>query len=98
MRLPTQSWTRFRKVETGARLMDEVMERLGIDAAASIRDSAGEEFAAARSNCASCRHAVACRRWLDASIVMSAPPPFCPNRDFYCQFRAVDAGVLRVAH
>ncbi len=87
MRWPMQRWSQYRRVNAGAQLMDEVMERLGVDPVAAIRNTRGADFTQARSNCIDCMHARQCRRWLDASIILRAPPIFCANNRFFLTFR-----------
>ena len=68
------------------------MERLGFEPIALIRQSKGAGFAEARANCIDCRHARQCRSWLDASIVMTAPPNIRANAHAFEQLKVVPKG------
>jgi hypothetical protein len=83
MRLSPQTWAKLRKVESQHIHFDAMRERLGIHEITAARLNGGTAVATARRACVSCRHDQACKRWLDASIVLEAPPVFCPNTAFF---------------
>lgn len=83
MREPKQTWPQLRRVDAQARRLDDVMERLGIDPATAVRLESGTAFAEARRACIDCPQDRKCAAWLDASIILEAPPVFCPNAGFF---------------
>ncbi len=83
MREPVQTWPQFRNVERQAARLDDVMTRLGIDPPKAVRIDHGAAFAKARRTCLECQQERKCAIWLDASIVLEAPPVFCPNAWFF---------------
>jgi hypothetical protein len=87
MHRSAQSWYRFRRVVSRASRLDEMMGRLGVDKLAAIRKERGSNFKIAVERCINCRYGPQCGRWLDASIVLSEPPPFCANAHFLEEFR-----------
>jgi hypothetical protein len=87
MREPTQTWPQFRNIEHQAQRLDEVMQRLGIDVPKAVRLQKGEAFARARRACIECQQERKCGVWLEASIVLEAPPLFCPNAGFFAAAR-----------
>ena len=83
MRESVQTWPQLRSVERQALRLDTLMQRLGIDAPKAVRLEHGGAFARARRACIECPKERTCARWLDASIVLEAPPVFCPNAGFF---------------
>lgn len=76
----------FNRVRGRGRLLDLMMEGLGVDARAAVGKSNGAAFAEARDNCCRCLAAETCRSWIDASPAGAAAPVFCPNRDYLREF------------
>ncbi|HEY7383792.1 MAG TPA: DUF6455 family protein [Beijerinckiaceae bacterium] len=74
-----------KRVECQARLMGEMMDRLGVDPAAAAREGRGAAFASASRACLLCSHATECRQWLDEPG--RTAPPFCPNAPFFARVR-----------
>ena len=70
----------FREVLRRQELMDDMMERCGIDVLDLIRRDKEQSFAEARAKCRSCLCERTCREWLLASCGgVGSPPDFCPN-------------------
>lgn len=63
--------------------MNEMMDRLGVDAVAAARHQRGTAFAEARMACIVCRSAGECRRWLDSEPGAPEPSDFCANMAFF---------------
>jgi Family of unknown function (DUF6455) len=65
-------------------LMDAMMQRVGVDAAAAARDSEGTAWYEARTRCIGCCSEKQCRDWLAQPPTASPaePPEFCHNADF----------------
>ncbi len=80
----------LQRLDMQARLLGEMMERLGVDPVLAVREASGSQLAAAALRCRSCRSKEDCRSFLDA-IRGQAPaaPGFCPNHDFFERTRAV---------
>lgn len=85
MATDTSRWPVFARVLRRHALMDEMIEKQGVDLIAAIR--AGDGFVQARARCRDCSHEGDCRDWFleDAG----APAQFCPNLEF---FRACKRG------
>ena len=66
--------------------MDRVIEALGVDPVAAVREDQGRAFAEACSTCLHCRNSRACQDWLDAADGLPLPPDFCANASFFRQF------------
>jgi len=76
----TPQWPMFREVLRRQELLDDMMERCGVDVLDVIRRDRGQSFAEARARCRLCTCAGTCRDWLLASDGdLSWPPDFCPN-------------------
>ena len=73
------NWPMFQHVERRASRMHEMMDRLGVDAAALARDRDGQTYAEARKTCLNCPSGDACLRWLDQGQVGPGKPMFCPG-------------------
>jgi hypothetical protein len=76
-------WPVAERVERQARLMGEMMARLGVDPGAAARERRGAALAAASRACLLCGHSGECRQWLDAPG--KTAPPFCPNASFFAR-------------
>jgi hypothetical protein len=77
-------WPMFREALRRQALMDDMMERCGVDVLDVIRRDRGQSFAEARARCRSCLSVRRCREWLLAAGSDLAPPPgFCPNADLF---------------
>jgi hypothetical protein len=75
-----QQWPMFREVLRHQTLMDDMMERCGVDVLELIHRDRGCSFAEARAKCRLCPSARACREWLLAPRdELISPPDFCPN-------------------
>jgi len=78
------SWPQFARALRKQALMDEMMERQGVDLVAAVR--AGEGFVKARANCRDCKDEGACRAWfLERS---GEPAEFCPNGAFFAALKS----------
>lgn len=67
------------RLDRQASLMNRMMRRLGVDAAAVADDAFGATLGAAARTCLLCGHDVECEAWLDTAPAGSRPPEFCPN-------------------
>jgi hypothetical protein len=76
-------WPMFNQVRRRQDLMDEMMERLGVDVLTAVRKGNGQGFVGARTRCRGCLHESECRLWLDSSPKLPIPPDFCPNANFF---------------
>jgi len=76
-------WPTFNQVRRRQELMDEMMERLGVDVLTAVRADNGQGFVQARARCRDCLHESECRLWLDSSPILPLPPAFCPNAKFF---------------
>lgn len=76
--------TLMQRLDLQARLLGEMMERLGVDPALT----GGAPLAAAARACRACPEGAACRRFLDAPPGPgTAPPAFCPNGGLFARLR-----------
>ncbi len=82
-------WPMYRRVENRARRLQEMMQRLDVDAATLARLRGGDAFAEARSRCLFCGTGDKCLRWLEQSDV-GARPEFCPNLPLFESCRRND--------
>jgi Family of unknown function (DUF6455) len=75
----------FRRAE----LMDRMMERVGIDAAAAARLEKGMAFYKARTKCIGCSRERQCSDWLARSEfdAPGEPPEFCSDAEFFRRLR-----------
>jgi hypothetical protein len=76
-------WPMFNQVLHRQELMDEMIERLGVDVLIAVRADKGQGFVRARARCRDCLHESECRQWLDSSPILPLPPDFCPNANFF---------------
>jgi hypothetical protein len=72
----------FNRVLASQALMDEMMERCGVNVLELIRRDGAHSFTKARAKCRFCISAMACRQWL-LSPGPSLPPAFCPNAELF---------------
>ena len=80
MSTATPQWPMFREVLRRQELMDDMMERCGVDVLDVIRKDRGNPSPMARTKCCSCACVRTCRDWLLAPDAgLSRPPNFCPN-------------------
>ena len=72
-----------------AELMDRMMERVGIDAAAAARLDKGMALSRARSKCLGCCRERQCSDWLARSEIDAPgePPEFCSDVEFFRRLR-----------
>jgi Family of unknown function (DUF6455) len=75
----------FNRVLAQAKVMDAMMEKVGVNPLIAIRRDAGASWSEARMRCIDCVSAGECREWLDAAVCDQPhdAPQFCPNRGFY---------------
>ncbi len=80
----------IRRLDLQARLLGEMMERLGVDPGGAAREASGAGLAAAASRCRACGSWDACKGFLEATEGLApAAPAFCPNGDFFNRTAAV---------
>jgi len=77
------SWPMLNHVLSQAKLMDEMMSRLGVDPAVAVRVDQGAAFYEARTRCIDCSSVESCRCWLASLEAPPQPPNFCPNEAFF---------------
>ena len=70
-------WPMFERVLSHARLMDEMMERVGAEAGKAVRIEHGMAWQEARTQCLGCPEAHRCVDWLHAADPLTSPPDFC---------------------
>ena len=73
----------FNQVRRRQKLMDHMMQSLGVDVLVAIRADDGQAFVEARTRCHNCLHESDCRNWLESSETLPLPPDFCPNANFF---------------
>ncbi len=65
-------------------LMDDMMERCGVDLLGLIAEDGGRSYARARARCRGCASVAVCRDWLLAANSESCEPQdFCPNSGLF---------------
>jgi hypothetical protein len=74
-------WPMYHQVERRARRLQDLMDGLGVNAAALARHQAGDAFYVARTSCIGCVKGDTCARWLALSPENRERPTFCPNID-----------------
>ena len=80
MPLAAYQWSVLRRQE----LMDDMMERCGVNVLDVIRRHRGQSFVDARAKCRLCSCVKICREWLLAGDgELPVPPDFCPNARFF---------------
>ena len=67
--------------------MNQVMARLGIEPLVAARSGQGLDMIEARDRCVACKSYHNCARWIDAAIVLSSAPVFCPNTQIFTAWR-----------
>src|ERR1700675_232632 len=78
----TPSW--LKEVLRRQELMDDVMQKSGVDVLTAIRADNGQAFFEARTKCRVCPHERDCRNWwLESCETLRLPPNFCPNANFF---------------
>ena len=77
------SWPTLNHVLSQAKLMDEMMSRLGVNPAVAARVDQGAAFYEARTRCIACPSVESCRCWLATLEASPRPPNFCPNEAFF---------------
>ncbi|WP_445503801.1 DUF6455 family protein [Microvirga sp. G4-2] len=80
-----------RWVERQSRLFERMMERVGADPGATVREAYDGGFAAACRRCLACRHSTDCQCWLESGG-SDCPPLFCPNEVFLNRVRRSHTG------
>jgi hypothetical protein len=74
----------IQRMDLQARLLGEMMERLGVDPELAAREASGAGLAAAALRCRACGSKAACKGFLSATEGLApAAPAFCPNGDFF---------------
>lgn len=89
-----RGWMRER-VERQERLMDAMMERVGVDPGVAVLR--GRTFAAAGRRCLWCAVSQRCERWLENDGPAIRAPSFCPNASFFEDARCLAGPVDVVA-
>ena len=77
------SWPMLNHVLSQAKLMDEMMSRLGVDPAVAVRVDQGAAFYEARTRCIDCSSVESCRCLLASSEASPVAPDVCPNAAFF---------------
>lgn len=72
-----------RLVERRARRMQDMMQRLDVDAAKLVRRDAGQAYAEARARCLGCDTARECLFWLSTETGLGVAPDFCANSELF---------------
>ena len=75
-------WAMRKTEERRAIRMQQMMNRLNVDALVLIRLRNGDAYAEARSRCLGCEDSSLCLVWLDRGQPDSGPD-FCPNLEFF---------------
>jgi hypothetical protein len=83
MGIAPSRWPRFARILRRHALMDEMMEKQGVDLVAAVRT--GDGFVRARDNCRKCQSEGACRDWFLETADTHAD--FCPNADFFAALK-----------
>lgn len=80
----------FSRLETHSKLMGQMMEHCGVDAAKLAQDRFGATLATAARACMVCGRTDSCARWLHATEdgPRQDPPSFCPNARRFAAHRA----------
>lgn len=94
-------WPMFSDLLRRQALMEDMMERCGVEMLDVIHTDSGRSFAEARAKCRSCAAVMTCRAWLltfggrDTAPV----PTFCPNAGLFrtCRKATVERRVRELA-
>jgi hypothetical protein len=70
-------WPMFDRVLSHARLMDEMLRRVGAEPGDAVRIEQGVTWHEARTECLGCAEARRCRDWLHNADALAPPPDFC---------------------
>jgi Family of unknown function (DUF6455) len=81
MTVRSHSWANLASRLRRYQLMDAMLDRLGIDTLAAIRQ--GEAFIQARAHCRTCHCVGACRDWFLED--QETPAEFCPNAGLFAK-------------
>lgn len=75
----------MQRVLRTAKLMDRMMQCVGVEPARAARLDKGMAWFEARSRCIACVHEQRCRDWIAGrtGTTASAPPAFCQNAEFF---------------
>jgi uncharacterized protein DUF6455 len=86
----------FDRIFRQAKLMDRMMQRVGVHAATGTKIDKGGEWYEARTKCIACRSDRECREWLARPDVdaVSDPPEFCENGNFFRYSRITNRAPL----
>ena len=76
-------WVMRRTVERRATRMQQMMDRLRVDALALVWLRNGDAYVEARSRCLLCNQGDECIRWLDKRNGPNSGPDFCPNLEAF---------------
>ncbi len=76
-------WPIFNRVLRQAAMMDQMMQRAGVEPGVAVRLDRGGAYYAARTRCIDCPAADRCHAWLDDPQGGALPPDFCPNVAFF---------------
>lgn len=75
-------WPKREELRKRNAMMDEMMEKRGVDVLEALRVDGGLAFIEARAKCRYCLNEGICRRWL-AGDGHRGPEDFCPNAAFF---------------
>jgi len=76
----------MQRVLQQAKLMDSMMECIGVEPVRAARMDKGMAWYEARSRCIACVHDRRCAAWISGQITQtSAPPEYCGNAEFFRQ-------------
>ena len=75
-----------RRAEQHARLLGEMMDRVGVDVGAAAAE--GHALAIAARRCMFCASTAECEDWLHSTQRAESPPAFCPNKAFLARCAA----------
>ncbi len=85
MEAATARWPMFKEQLRRQALMEDMMERCGVDMLDVIHTDRGRSFAEARAKCRACPVSMTCRAWLltAGGRDIASVPAFCPNADLF---------------
>jgi hypothetical protein len=76
-------WVMRKTVERRATRMQQMMDRLSVNALALVCLRNGDAYVEARSRCLLCNQGDECIRWLDTRNGPNSGPDFCPNLEIF---------------